>query len=313
MDVSIIIVNYNTHDDLRKCLNSILVHTKEIEYEIIVVDNNSPNRAVENLPSRYPTIQFHFRKVNDGFGSGCNYGARVSRGKYLLFVNPDVIFKDNVVRRFVQFLDSQSGAVMCTGLFEDESGGLGCSFNKFPNIRWDMEEAFTIGYKRHFVNLLSTKEIKKNEAFEIDHPLGALMFVRRDAFFVVNGFDERFFLYNEDVDIGYRLRQMGKRIYCLPWVRVFHRLNSSLDGFEGRTLQTFHLCRSKMIYMYKHYDFFQRILTRLIVILGMILRLAYAPFNIRYKSKKIQNFKRIFSALKIVIWLDINKVGKYYN
>jgi GT2 family glycosyltransferase len=83
IQVSVIIVNYNTSFYLKKCLESIFEHTKGLKYEIIVVDNNSPDRIIENFKNDFPAVNFYLRDVNDGFGAGCNYGAQISKGKYL--------------------------------------------------------------------------------------------------------------------------------------------------------------------------------------------------------------------------------------
>ncbi len=313
LDVSIIIVNYDTESHLRKCLDSAIKYTKDVEFEIIVIDNNSPNRAIEGFSVLYPMVNFQFRKINDGFGAGCNYGASISKGRYLLFVNPDLVLKSNVVKGFMEFFESSLDVVLCSGLFEDRKGDVMYSFNEFPNLRLDFKEAFSVGYNRHIRKLLDIATINTMEPFEIDYPLGALMFLEREAFFAVNGFDERFFLYCEDMDIGYRLKQKGKKIYCLPWVRVFHYLNSAVEGFEGKRLQKYHMCRSKLIYMYKHYSFLQRTLVRFMMLIGLSLRLVYVLLNAEFRSNRIYNFKRILHSMSLFFYrIDIDKLGKYY-
>src|SRR6266508_4930543 len=89
--ISVIIVNYNTAPHLRNCLNSIYKFTNIIEFEVVVVDNNSTDRDIESFPKTFPEVKFYFRNSNNGFGAACNFGAAHSGGIHLLFLNPDVI------------------------------------------------------------------------------------------------------------------------------------------------------------------------------------------------------------------------------
>ncbi|MBK7252919.1 MAG: glycosyltransferase [Ignavibacteria bacterium] len=97
MELSIIIVNYNTHEYLEKCLYSILKYLRKINFEIIVVDNNSTDRSIEKLEEKFVNVKFYFLNENKGFGAGCNYAAGKSSGKYLLLVNPDIEVTNNAI------------------------------------------------------------------------------------------------------------------------------------------------------------------------------------------------------------------------
>lgn len=310
---SIIIVNYNTSDYLIKCIDSIFQFSGCGDFEIIVVDNNSPERDIELLPQKYSKVNFIFRDINDGFGAGCNFGARNARGEYLLFVNPDVIFKSDVMTIFLDFMVNNVEAVACSGLHEDVYGELIYSFNYFPDFFSELREAFYIGYNKHIKKLLNKKEIKLNTPFEIDFALGALLCVRKNYFEKIGGFDERFFLYGEDIDLGYRLKKVGK-IICIPKIRVFHYYNSSVKVDHGKKIQTYHLNRSKMIYMYKHYNFFLRNITRILMIIGSFLRLTYLPFNKIHKNNKFEDFRIMFSGmLEFFKFYNINSMGKFHS
>lgn len=305
MNISIIIVNYDTTDYLYKCIDSIRKYTSTSDVEILVVDNNSPNRDIEICSLEYPSVKFFFREINDGFGAGCNYGAKKAKGKYLFFVNPDIIFKSDISSVFYNFLENNKNVSMCSGLHENENGGLIYSFNSFPNIRSEFREAFYWGYIKHINNLLSKKEIALSQPFEIDYALGALIFLRKIDFDNIGGFDERFFLYYEDVDLGQRLKKLGKAM-CIPSERVFHSYNSSVRKKNDKWLHIYHLNRSKMIYMYKYYNIVIRNLTRIIMIIGSMLRIAYLPFNSVHKGKKWRDFKSMF--LGILIFFKVFKI-----
>lgn len=313
MDVSVIIVNYNTSSFLDKCIQSIYEHTKGLKFEVIVVDNNSSDRDIEKFPIKYPQVKFFFRDVNDGFGAGCNFGVQNAEGKYLAFVNPDVILKSNAASVFFSYLEKAHNVVACSGLHENLNSELIYSYNYFPNLKSEAGEAFWFGFRRNIKNLLSRPEILKGEIFKIGYPLGALIFVRKDAFERICGFDERFFLYGEDIDLGFRLSHCGE-IICIPYVRVYHHYTSSVTGREGKFIESYHLNRSKLIYAYKHYTFFQRTIMRLLMILGISLRLLVLPFNGKYKGDKWNYFLRIYKSMVIFFRrLDYNKLGKFYR
>jgi O-antigen biosynthesis protein len=298
MDVSVIIVNYNTSDHLRNCICSIEAFTKNRNYEIIVVDNNSPERDVEQLAAEHLSVKFCFRKVNDGFGAACNIGAKISRGRYLLFVNPDIVFHDDVLAKFIDFMDRNKDAVLASGLMENEKGELIYSYDKFPTLRSDLRITFRCGYDSYVAKLTDRKEISERTPFMIDYALGALLFVRRNAFSEINGFDKRFFLYSEDVDFGLRISKLGKS-YCVPDVRVFHFYNSSVKKDGMKYVQVYNLNRSFLIFMYKHYGFWRRLVSRCFIIVSILLRLLYLPVNRVHKGSRVKNFLIIFKSMTV--------------
>src|SRR5438046_4611 len=108
MDVSVIIVNYNTSSFVKKCIESIIKCSTKVIYEIIIIDNQSPNRDIEEFQNHYSNTSFYFLSKNRGFGAGCNYGAFRAKGKYLLFLNPDIILTQNCFSTFMEFLESNS-------------------------------------------------------------------------------------------------------------------------------------------------------------------------------------------------------------
>lgn len=294
--VAIIIVNYNTHDHLKDCLDSIESCLNSDQIEVIVVDNNSTNREIETFEAIYRQVRFVFRTKNDGFGAGCNAGASLTNCEYLLFLNPDIILKSNVVNEMIDFLNCHSDVVACSCLFEDANGKLIYSYNYYPNLYSDMKEVSWIGFNNHIRDLLSRKEIKNMIPFRIDYSLGAFIFVRRKIFNLINGFDERFFLYGEDIDLGIRLNEHGK-IYCLPGLRVFHFYRSSISSRKGKQIESLYLSRSKLILMYKHYSFLHRTAGRIIQICGYMFRIFLVPVNPRHKGDWMYAYRRLFSAM----------------
>jgi GT2 family glycosyltransferase len=299
MDVSIIIVNYNTTEHLKKCLEAIINYTDKILYEIIVVDNNSPERDIENLAESFSSVNFIFSSTNTGFGGGCNYGASKAKGKYLCFVNPDIIINDNVFFVFFNYMNENPDTSLCTGLQIGEAGELQYSYNNFQDVKWEFKMSFNIGLNNAFKALLEKDEIKNGKIFEIDWALGALIFMRKEVFENVNGFDNDYFLYYEDNDLQFRIKKLGGKIVCLPFVRVFHYGQSSINEFDGIDFYNYNMHRSKIIYMYKHFGFISRNIVRMFYITSYFLRIFFLPLYIKERNSKFNLFKRILATIFI--------------
>ena len=281
MDVSIIIVNYNTNKHLRKCLISIFKHFKAIEYEVLVIDNNSSDRSIEKLVQKFPKVRFYLRDINDGFGAGCNYAAHHAKGKYFYFVNPDIIFINNAIYDFHKFMEEHLDVGICSGLLVDNDGEPQYSFNFFPSISWEFSQAISRSSGKRIKKLLCNPLLAENsmKEFKVDWFIGASMFIRSKQFKLINGFDKDMFLYYEDVDLALRLRKLNKRIVILPWIRIQHYGKSSVSNLNGDDIYFHNMHKSKLIYMYKYFSYFKRNIIRLLYIIGMILRILTNPFR----------------------------------
>jgi len=298
MDVSVIIVNYNTADHLEKCLFSIIENTKNIDYEILICDNNSPDRDIEKLQCKFTNVNFFFRSSNDGFGAGCNYCAGKSRGKYLLFVNPDILIKGNAIIKFYEFMENNSEVGLCSGLQVDGDNNLQYSYNEFPDLSWEYKEAISRGTDKRINQLLNEIIEKANENIsEVDWVIGACMFVRKVLFEKAGGFDETFFLYYEDVDLQYRIREYGYKIIILTDVRIFHFQRSSVRDIKGSDTYFYNMHKSKLIFIKKHYGLVKRFSIRLLFIIGFSLRIITEPFrkaNSAYTKTQLKNILKLY-------------------
>jgi len=308
MDLSIIIVNYNSTVYLKDCLDSILEFTKDIIYEIIVVDNNSSDRRIEEFVNLYPKVKFVLKSTNHGFGAACNEGFKISTGKFTCLVNPDIKIYNNIFLKFFNYLNNRQDVICCSCLQFDNNGVLTNSFDYFPTFHSELKLIFNIGVTRHLRKLKNRTEIKEGKEFEVDYHIGAFLFLRSEGYKMIEGFDERFFLYSEDIDFGLRLKKLGKKVVCLPSERVFHYYNSTVQGLNGRIIRTIHINRSKMIYYYKHFNFLQRNILRLFMITSVFLRLLYLPFNRVHSENRIEGVKRLLVGMKEFFRISVNHV-----
>ncbi|HUD09812.1 MAG TPA: glycosyltransferase family 2 protein [Patescibacteria group bacterium] len=232
MDLSIIIVSYNTKEFLKGCIESIYKTTKNLKFEIIVVDNASTDdsvRAISNLQfpiSNKDSLKIIQNRENLGFSKANNLGVKKAQGRYLLFLNPDVEVHAETLEGMVKFMDEHedAGAATCklimpNGQIDDASHrGFPTPWNSFSHFsglskilgKTKLFGGYTLGFK----------DFAKTH--EIDALAGAFMLVRRKAGEQAGWWDEDYFFYGEDIDFCYMLKQKGWKIYYIPQFTVLH-------------------------------------------------------------------------------------------
>lgn len=308
MVLSIIIVNYNTSSHLSACLESISDNLSEIEHETIVVDNNSTDRSIENFKDKFQEVSFWFRNSNDGFGAGCNYGVRNAKGKYILFINPDIEIMKNSVQQLVGYAVKNENSGVLSGSLKDKDGNYLYSYNNFPGVTWEFKEAFGLGLSSTIdrLNERTAYYSKINDAFEVDWFHGACMLIKRDLFLKTSGFDENIFLYYEDVDLCKRIKSRGFKNVCIPMAEFYHYERSSVRGDDGEFVYFYFMHKSKLYYMKKNFHLLKRLFIRLMWICGSLNRIVMLPFRKKYKGKKSKKFKQYLMIMKIHMNLPVS-------
>jgi len=202
--VSVIIVNYNGKKFLEKCLESLCKVNYE-NFEIIVVDNNSTDGSIELVTKNYPSIILLKLNSNKGFAEPNNIGAKIANGKYLLFLNNDTIVTPSFISEMVQVIENDKKIAICQSLLlkPDES----------VDSSGDFIDHLGVVYN-------STK--KTDEIREISSARGASMLIRKDVFDILEGFDEKFYVSFEDVDLGWRTWMIGYKVILTPKSVVYH-------------------------------------------------------------------------------------------
>lgn len=307
LDISIIIVNYNTSKLVEKCLLSIKENVKNIEYEIIVVDNNSSDRSIEEIKRKFSNVIFCFETINYGFGTGCNYGFLQSAGRYLLLLNPDTYLTSNVLKGFYDFLENNKTVGVCSALLENENNNLQYCFNDFPGIKWELLELTGYFSDKKISHMLNkAAEMKNNKGYmEIDWAIGACLFIRRSVFELVKGFDENFFLYYEDTDLQKRIKNEGYKIVLLNNIRIKHVGKSSIENSEiGDYMYNINMHISKLKYYKKHTNSITVLIIRIINILAFLLRLIILPFKNQTKESNKIRKNILLKLIKIYLGLD---------
>lgn len=270
-DVSIIIVTYNSAGVIRRCLDSIFL--QEIipaKLDVIVVDNASTDET-KTIASTYSSnVRIIGKTENRGFAAAANEGAFQAKSELLLFLNPDVYCSEGTLKHILGFFQEHQGVSLmgCRLLNTDGSSQRSCW--KKPNLTTLVAEMF-LSYK--FSLKLVTQEPKHISI--VPSISGACMVVRRSDFEKLQGFDERFFMYYEDMDLCVRAQQAGLKIYYYPDASVIHEIGTSSWNDMPSFFERFYT--SKLLFFRKHYSAVVSSLALFIMLIGISLRiLAYS-------------------------------------
>lgn len=250
MDLSIVIVSYNTRDLLRACLESVRATLRGLRYETIVVDNGSTDGSLEIVTSNFPTVTLIRNDENAGFATANNQGIRRSSGRYLLLLNSDAVLLDNAARRMVAFMDAHPGAGGVGGQLRNPDGSFQNSHGRFPGLLDETCLLLGLPDQLRPAGYPTYPEAGSSECCRVDWVSGALLMVRRQAADEIGLLDEDFFMYAEEMDWCYRLQQGGWPVYYLPDARAVHWGGGSWrDGARRRRAQVYY---GKWQFLRKH-------------------------------------------------------------
>lgn len=308
MDVSIIIVNYNTKQLLKDCLNSIYEHTKDIDFEIIVSDNGSKDGSVEMIKTEFRQVILIENNANLGFGKANNRALAVAKGKYIFYLNSDTILLNNAVKLFFDYFEENKekeniGALGCNLL--DKQGNINASYASYasyPNFNGKIKDLIHANYglwKHIFFKIIHKKientgkhkSIYEKKIGEVGFIIGADLFIENNEF---AKFDEKYFLYLEETDLEWNLyKKTGKKCYLIEGPKIIHLEGESsketkklpyydLTSFSGRCK-----CISRVYYCKKNYSRFKSFIIKILTLL-----LWLNPLIIKY------TYKSIFKLLK---------------
>jgi N-acetylglucosaminyl-diphospho-decaprenol L-rhamnosyltransferase len=253
--LNIIIVNWNSAHQLYECLESIAnSNLSEFKLDRIdIVDNASVDNSLEHTEKFALPINIIRNSENKGFGFACNQGAANTKSDYLLFLNPDTkVFADSLSRS-IDFLESslpQKVGVVGVQLVNNH-GEIHRSCTRFPSITTFLGSIIGLDkiVKHQSTSYFMTEWDHRNTQ-AVDQVMGAFYLIRRELFQKLGGFDESFFVYFEDLDLSYRLSQLGWSSYYLANVQSFHKGGGTSEAIKSTRL--FYFIRSRILYAYKH-------------------------------------------------------------
>lgn len=254
MNISIIIVNYNTKEVTKQCLDSIFKWTKDVSFEVIVVDNDSHDGSKEMLAS-YPKIKYVQSGGNLGFGKANNLGYKFASGRYILLLNSDTYLLNNAIKCFVDEFDRLPSTVGCIGgWLRSPDGDINNSYGQIPNIYSAINNSFGL-----YLRGLGIKPTQKKEyddtakSKHVEYVMGADICIRREVVEKCGMFDPDFFMYYEESEMQYRYRQSGYTSMIVPTPLIVHLecVSSKVENkkYSYSNRQTFF--NSYMLYMKK--------------------------------------------------------------
>ena len=276
MDLSVIIINWNTKKILGDCLTSIFKFTKGISFEVIVVDNGSSDESVQLLKKKFPQVKLILNRQNLGFTKANNQGIKIAKGKYILLLNSDVYLLENSLKKLVEKANSieNLGALGPLLLNEDHTIQQSVGFYPhLPQVFWWMS----------FIDDLPGGTILKpyhvdhdnfyKKEHKVDWVTGAAILVPREIINKVGSFDEKIFMYGEEVDWCFRIKQTGYQIYFSPVTKIVHIGR----GSSGKIQKSAILGEYKgIIYFYqKHKGKLSLQIARFLLKIGALARLVF--------------------------------------
>ena len=295
---SIIIVAYNSCDFIPACLKSVRDACEGIDSQIIVLDNGSKDRITPEIKKFFPEVLWLDSQENLGFGKGCNLAEKHATKPFLFFINPDTVVSRDSFTKVLDFMEEhpESGTVGCRILNEDGSIQWACR-RSFPTIISAVSK--TIGLAALFPNskMLASYNMTyadPDEMIEVDAISGSFFCIRRDVYEKLNGFDEDFFMYGEDLDLCFRTKQMGLHNYYTPITNILHFKGQSCRTRRCGSYVDFY--KAMLIFVRKHKDLY--FVPNFLVSFGILFAAFVGMF-----SRLIPKFWKMFLDMGVIaVW-----------
>lgn len=274
VDVTVSIVNWNTKDELRECLSTVLSQNA-VSLELNVVDNASSDGSAEMITSVFPgKVHLIENTANLGFGKAHNQSIRQSHGRYVLVLNPDTrLIEPDVLDKMVRYMDANPEIGMLGPRVLYPDGTLQFSARHFPTMFAAVFRHTIFGRffpKNRYVREYLMTDWSHDGVTDVDWLSGSALMVRRETFEQIGLFDERFFMYCEDVDWCKRAHLHGWRVVYFPMTTITHRIGASSDKNPISMIKQHH--KSMLKYYFKHYSRSPQILLTPLVLLGIWIR-----------------------------------------
>ncbi|MGU8379388.1 glycosyltransferase family 2 protein [Clostridium perfringens] len=278
MQLSIIIVTYNSEKVIKGCIESIINCTKNINYEIIIVDNSSVDKTLDIIKMIKSDKIKIVKSPNKGFNYGNNRGIEIARGKYICLLNPDTILLNNAFDILIKEMEKDNRIGACGGQLLDENLNRNLTFGVFPSLKSTI--LMVLGVVK-----MSKFKGKKKKKYKVDFPVGANFLFRKSIINKIGYLDENYFLYFDETDFAYRIKKEGYNSYIFSNARIIH-----LEGKSTEELSEF--AQEKFLESYIYYN---------------------RKFLSKYETKSISNIYIFYNIIISYIKKYI-KVGDYkYN
>jgi GT2 family glycosyltransferase len=303
LKLSVIIVNYNVKYFLEQCLCSVREAIKNIDGEILVIDNSSTDGSINYLKEKFPRVNFIANKENAGFAKANNAALKTAKGEFILFLNPDTILPENVFIECTRFFETNATAGVAGVRMIDGSGKfLPESKRSFPSLAvsfFKLTGLSALFPHSKIFGKYALGYLDENEIHEVDVLAGAFFFTRKKILDECGSFDESFFMYGEDIDLSYRIQQAGFKNYYLGNKTIIHFKGESTKKNSLNYVRMFFKAMS--LFVKKHYHgagaWIMNAGLQLAIILRAIITVIATPFifiaHLFHKKVRKKNARKI--------------------
>lgn len=316
--ISIIIVSYNNFHLLDNCLESVFNKIdSNYNFEVIVVDNNSQCGDVEEITNKYKNIVLIKNSENLGFSKANNQAALIAKGEYLLLLNNDTILIENPFAYLLKLKTIEESNFLIGIKMKNKDLSFQQSAFKFPSAWESFSSNFFLYlifrkidlFQKYYVNIQSEQNLK-----HVDYVIGAFMFLKKEFYLKLNGFDEKFFFFHEDIELCRRVWDVGGLVIYCPQTSIIHFGGATTGNLPWFKYRNMHI--SRIQFFHKHLKFPEKHLALLFELIGIIIRIpiffllgsislnfnlikrAYIYFKLLFVYKK-NEFKNEVKVVKI--------------
>ncbi|WP_368193339.1 glycosyltransferase family 2 protein [Aeromonas sp. s8] len=307
--IDIIIVNWNAGTQLYDCLNSIEHSNLSLIKNVIVIDNASVDDSIPLINN----ITWDFNLIviqemdNLGFGKACNKAAKFSNSDYILFLNPDTkVFSDSIEKTlFFLSSDENNGYGVCGIKLYDSNGIIQPHCAKFPSFKTYIGQSTGLNalFPRMFPHVIMNN-FDHQSSMDVDHCIGAYYMIRRHIFNAVGGFDERFFVYLEDLDLSLRVHEFGYKIKYFAGTSAFHKGGGTSEKVKAHRL--FYSLRSRILYCFKHFNRYE---AYVVALLALFVEPIPRTIQTLIVKRSFSEFKNVYNGY-VLLWRYIGSVIK---
>lgn len=275
MDVSIVVVSWNTCGLLRECLRSVCEQTLTGKIEVIVIDNASDDDSVSMVKREFPQVVLIENSENRGYAAGVNQGIAVAKGRYVLVLNSDTIICDNATEKTMRFADKHPEAAVIGCQVWEDSDTIQMTCFRFPSVINLFLSAFGLTKVFKYNRVLGREWMlwwdRKSER-QVDVVSGSFMLVRREAIEQVGGMDEDYFLYYEETDWCYRFAKAGWEMRFWPGAKIIHCHGGRNSSKQEAAKMFVQMQKSCLIFFNKHHSIVSYVSARLILTISLAFR-----------------------------------------
>lgn len=323
MDVSVIIVNYNARSYLRNCLESLFkaISRGSLKCEVFVVDNNSGDGSKEMVKGEFPLVNLIENRGNVGFSKANNQAIQVSKGRYILLLNPDTVVMPKSLDLMVEFMEKNQGiGILGPKMLIDSNGSIQPSVSEFPTpftifLRFCVPRAFLSHVVKNFIRKSKIERLLGSQVrtyfsplrlefpVEVDSISGACILARREVIEQVGLLDENIFMYLEDVDLCLRVKKRGGRIVYFPKAEIIHYCGQSSGG-DFNPVSFCRRSQSVCYYFEKHHGRADCIKVKILLTVALISRgpwFLYYSHIFKKRDKNVDLWKKYKATLMKII------------